>query len=1112
MTTATVGGGLVQQFLGLVAGAFEPDPRPSAAQGQVPVLALDEQVALLARQLDHLLDVLSPLPGAPPDAVTKLQLLRDEIVTWRDGRFDPALFALGEGERLAARALSTSTVVQIAAPSIMAAAQLAAPGRWLPTVQVSLATQARHVGRRYVEAIGETWRSGALAGLAAADEAMRGFPGKVCDHYLGLRDALKMAIDGLGGLRDSLVALKKASGRPTSGEPALDDMQLMAVVGQAQTWGPLRQLREDLEFAQAPYSQGDAKRAYALIIPLAERIQAYQLVLTALLIDEQLATFVDELVLADDLRARLGAHRTTLAGTLAVLHEGFTGKTGRLAEGGAQLSTLLQNEAFSDDFDAAVDRLENQQMVKTAALVVAVAVAAAVAGIAAAAVAEIAIVALAGQTVAGTAWVAVGGFAADVMASTVVDRLGREILMGEQSLAGSSAFGDLLWNAASAGLLRGVGNAYGNMFRGANAKSLRFRVGKVGTDFVTMAAFGQVQQLARTGELMGVRGTGESLVQQVAVMAVMGVGARLASAVRPRLGQVAEVADVAEVNAADAGAADLANLIDRINSPTATPAERDGLPTLVQDQYNREVRIVTSVPDGTPGKAEVLANYRQIIGEMELRLALAGMETALGGPDAPSRFGPVQPGVVAFADGARPIAENVEASRGASRLAESPAVEGALEAPHQDGTLTTYVPAEKLTAPPPPKPARIESAKADLDLVTVTESGAPVTLADIAPLTDVGRANLESRFSDLRVRTMLDKLDRTSPEHKLGFLQFMSHPEFAPPGPNEPPRRFSGADLEAFANSPEARDFANAYGPGLARRINHTIAGSAQKNFFPKDVVAALRKATAEIEAAAPAERAAVIEKIRQRTNTQWLLDLGVKVPPPPRPARPTAADLGIDRKTAMWKGILELHRKRYGTTKTDPEIQALAEIEMVMERGRRGDFKKLSHADRIKVLVGFAARCTAAGLKDEVNGKLGALNEYMFLDEPFKKTFWLSRERQPVNRTGGTVPDAYWADQHRMLELKATRFDTLDLGALRNRARQHTDEITGVYDAQGNLKETGDVHNMPLGTTFDIWYTFKASQAQIDVMMKEFQRPGSKVTRVRFHDGQWLEVKPVAP
>ncbi|SCF19759.1 hypothetical protein GA0074695_4250 [Micromonospora viridifaciens] len=1103
-TTAAAGGSLVQQFLGLVAGAVQPDPRPSAPQEPVPVLAFDEQIALLVRQLDHLLEVLSPLPGAPPDAVTRLQLLRDEIATWREGRLDPTLFALGEEERLAKQVLSTSTMVQIAAPSIMAAAQLAAPGRWLRTVQEPLATEAGQVVLRYVEAIGTTWRSGALAGLAAADEAMRRFPKMVCQHYLGL-PALKMAIDGLGDLRDNLLILKAASQHPTSGTPALDDMQLKAVADQKQTWGPLWQLRKDLTPAEGAYSQGDYTRAYPLIIPLAERIQAYQLILTALLIDEQLATFVDELVLAGDLRARLGSHRATLAGILAVLHEGFTGKAGRLAAGGGQLSNLLRNKAFTDDFDAAVDRLKNQDMVKTTALVVAVAVAAAVAGIAAAAVAEVAIVAIAGQAVAGTAWVAVGGFAADVMASTVVDRLGREILMGEESLAGSSAFGDLLWNAASAGLLRGVGNVYGNVFRGANVQSMRFRLGKAGTDFVTMTAFGQVQQLARTGELMGVPEIGESLVQQVAVTAVMWVGTRLASPARSRLGGVAKAADQAEVNAADAGADAVAKLINRINRRTATPAEREGLATLVQEQYNREVRLARSVPDGTPDKAEVLAAQRQMIGELELRLALAGMESALGGPDAPSRFGPVQPGVVAFADEARPIAEHFEADRGAPALAKSPAVEGALEAAHPDGTITTYLPAERLDVPSPPKPPRIGSVRARLELQAVTESGGQATLADIAPLAEIGLTNLEGWFAENTVNKIVDWVEG---EHQLGFLQFMSHPEFAPPGPNEPRRTFAAGDLQAFGQSREARDFANAYGPGLALHINLTITDSHQKNSYPKHSLAGLRRAAAEIEAAAPAERAAVIEKIRQRTKKQWDLDLGVKVPPPPRPAPATAANLGIDKRTAMWRGILELHRKRYDT-KTAPEIEALAEIEMVMERGRQGHFKKLSHKDRIEVLAGFADRCLAAGLAKQVNGKLGALNEYMFLDEPFKKTFWLNGKQERANQAGGTVPDAYWDEQRRMLELKATRFDTLKLSDLSDRARQHTDDITGVYDAQGNLKKTGDAHNMPPGTTFDIWYTFEANEAQIKVMMDEFQRPGSKVTRVRFGSGGWLPVIP---
>jgi len=65
--------------------------------------------------------------------------------------------------------------------------------------------------------------------------------------------------------------------------------------------------------------------------------------------------------------------------------------------------------------------------------------------------------------------------------------------------------------------------------------------------------------------------------------------------------------------------------------------------------------------------------------------------------------------------------------------------------------------------------------------------------------------------------------------------------------------------------------------------------------------------------------------------------------------------------------------------------------------------------------------------------------------------------------------------------------------------------DITGVYDANGQLTKTGDVANLEQGTDFGLWYVCEGTDAQRRVIIDAFQTPTSMVNRVRSSAGDWI-------
>ena len=89
-----------------------------------------------------------------------------------------------------------------------------------------------------------------------------------------------------------------------------------------------------------------------------------------------------------------------------------------------------------------------------------------------------------------------------------------------------------------------------------------------------------------------------------------------------------------------------------------------------------------------------------------------------------------------------------------------------------------------------------------------------------------------------------------------------------------------------------------------------------------------------------------------------------------------------------------------------------------------------------------------------------------------------------------------------RATELKAMILDGRPIEEVRTQALKHMTDITGVYDANGQLTKTGDVANLEQGTDFGLWYVLEGTDAQRRVIIDALQTPRSMVNRVRFGAG----------
>lgn len=684
----------LQKIITLVTGTTSSAATLTPPQAPERALGLSDELWVFALQLEQVLTVVNglALPSTVHAAETLLAV-HDEAEDIRDREFGPSAFGYGEIAQLAGRVRRGAETLAVAAPLIVSAARFAVPSQWLDAAATPIVAAASDALRTYVRAVAEAWATGqpATGTLRAADEQLRTLPATIRKAYL--RNGLDAAIAALRPHRDDLHGI--VGDNPPLVPHSYGDVSITAMPhGEQGEW----QVTTDLtaEVVGIRGAIGDTpEQTQAKIDKVARKIQALHLTLVALAMYQQMEMVFTQFPVNTGASQRLQANHTTLGTALDQLHTGYAAGGAAYVQGANAVARLLNDAQFRADFDAAVRQLSQIKFVETVVLTTAIVTAAALTGGMAAAAAETMIGAVGGDVLfAGlTTWAEVGGFAAEVITFTIVDRAGRTLLFGPESTGSTSFKEDLFWNTITMGVLRVVSKGYGAIFREVNAKSWRFRAGNIAADQITLFAIGQVQTQVKTGHAMGLSETEQSLAQQIAMALLMGLGAKISTSVRVRLGDTAPAANQANLEIAEQGAADLAGLLDKIQNNQATPEERASLSAKVEAQFNAEAELVRQLPDGTDGKPDLIAGYRTMTTELEVRAAVAGLETSVSGPGSESSAAPAGPGIIVFAPSALDAIGKVMAEKGASEVADSPVTDGAKQAKLPNGQLLTFIPA-----------------------------------------------------------------------------------------------------------------------------------------------------------------------------------------------------------------------------------------------------------------------------------------------------------------------------------------------------------------------------------------------------------------------------------
>ncbi len=220
----------------------------------------------------------------------------------------------------------------------------------------------------------------------------------------------------------------------------------------------------------------------------------------------------------------------------------------------------------------------------------------------------------------------------------------------------------------------------------------------------------------------------------------------------------------------------------------------------------------------------------------------------------------------------------------------------------------------------------------------------------------------------------------------------------------------------------------------------------------------------------------------------------------------PNKETIGVDRASRMWETLYRELKRRY-PDEEDAIVRKWADIDQVLEQAKLRRFKDWGHESLELVLDKFDAMCADAlpGRIGERNALRGSLAEYLFLPNrgKDKNKVWLNGKEQPWGTKDATVPDDWYDVGGGVLEglnLKSDRIHdpTADLKA-----------ITAKYFGRA-LIEAG---NQPPGTRYALWFVRTPKDpAGLQAMVEIFSGPGTRISRVRFGKGDWIDIPAPTP
>ncbi|BCJ50645.1 hypothetical protein Asp14428_21200 [Actinoplanes sp. NBRC 14428] len=897
-----------------------------------------------------------------------------------------------------------------------------------------------------------------------------------------------------GGITDAAAAwsglreLRAQLGRPVSGPTGADHGTAADAGPNVTTW-PLRaDLDDALGRARAMRDNGEPGLEEAMQ-DLIRTVQIQHATLTALTVREQVSAWVDQVIAFPDLTARVTGYVGELDTVLRGFSDAFAARThpddpARMAAAATAqvaaitaLAELLGRRQVKDDLDELGTVIGVETAVKMALLATAVVAAAALtAGMAGAAVggALASGAAAGGLTLAEAAAVgAIGSFAVEALWFTVAVRAGNELLLGPDSVSHTSFAEELFWNAAMMGGIKAVERGFATVFvqlvrADTAAARIAFVAGRTAVAQLSLFAFAELQSLVHRGRLLTGEEAAAAALQQIVMTATLSIGRLLGTSFAERLTGEPRI-DATRLQLLEARRALAATRFRQIGAGRATPEQVATYLTDAQALWTDFLKLVDTLPPEDARVPALIEPFAKARFELELRLAMIGILSPDSG-GLPPACRPVRPGVVAVSAEARARLEQFHAER--EGTLEPATLPGVLVGARPGGARTIFLTSALPERAPTP---------AELALVrgVVPED---VLFDDVATL---GLVRLTEAFGARKVDNVL----AAAGDRQIELLRLLAHPELAQV---TAVRNAGGEAWEAIGQDARAVAFGRAYGPRLAVKL-YTMFGPGPARVDARERTAGL------IEAAEPARRDPLIQELLTLDDRRFRLRIGTAK----RIVRQAATkdSLKIDRSLVQWRTIRAEIERNYPHL-TAEQRDGRADLDQVLEAARAGKFaKSLSHATRLAMLDRFDALGRQYGLSPgSISGRRGTLAEWLFIPgRGFRRTVWLRGKQIRQVVSGCTVSDDWYQVDGRWeaLELKSDLIH-----------QQSTAELRAL--AGGYLTDAaGDAENLPPGSRYALWFIREpGTQADMDAMITVLRGGGSPITRVRFGDREWVDLR----
>ncbi|MFG2099743.1 hypothetical protein ACGFJ5_04005 [Micromonospora echinaurantiaca] len=1010
----------------------------------------------------------------------ELRPVRGRLHAWANPPADaPAPSAATMARRVRGVELAWVMVVTLG-PTLRQLADLNRPTRYLPPFAPELCGLLTQARRAYCATIAAALDAAPAYRIEAqqneGDRLMNAFSTRMPLLYLHSYMGLEATIRQLADQVADLVALRAERESDALPERAADSETGIAMTNPGQDWFLRKRLLTDLQSVR-DYPFHDYLQPY---LRFSQRLSAISLAVQLLVVREQLSWLADQPLLPSDAADRADGYVIELAVALTHVEQSILlHKQGRYVEAAdaerlarAVLATVTGRPQYREDFTALTDTVELHRTAKAVAAAVAIGVATAITAGAVGAAAGVALAAVVDTTtVFGTLVVSAGVVTTRLMWETLVARNGSELLLGPQSITGSSFQEDLAWQALQTAVVRVVLFGSGDIFKAiARSGDRAEQAARLAVEQITTFGFGEVQHLVKTGELRGLRDSVVAAVTQAATTGTIMVGGLLATRFVDRLGDARgglSAAGELRLQALEAERAQVAADFAAVRDGTATPEQFQAWAGRAAEAWNGLVKLVDEMAAG-PQRDAAQRRLAAAKGEIELRLAEAGISATLTWPDAVPTFEGLLPGLVAYSEDGRAVLD----------VAYPPATRKPTETP--DAVLVQGTGGRRLLLLPegalPTRPAPAER------LAHVPELGQrpgsppePVVLPGAAT---VGLDLLRAAYSPEKAATMLAQ----AAKGREAFLSLLAHPELGSVGKIQS----RTPHLYGLASHPASIAFGRRWGPRLVLRL---------RGLGTVGIDDVLLRAEALLEQTPEADRPALIERLIDRTGDKLRRELEL-IPPLRRPRRIiTPGNLGIDRSHPSWHA-LAAEVARHHPDLTPEQRAVMTDCRQIIEVAESGAFDRYAPSTRLGIIDAFEllmgdGQIRIPELTAVANRMRGRLAEHVFLGPlPIQQqTMWFLGARTNTWLTGRSNLDGHWriGDVPGFLELKSDDIH------LQTAAQQ---QATARLYLQHAL---GDFENIPANSHYHLWFIrdpgLEARQRMLSILLPS----GGKITGVHF-------------